>query len=279
LEKTKSRIIILGKNGFIAKSLCNKLKKNNLNFISFSKEKLNLEKKTSVKLLKNIIKPKDKIVFISAIAPVKNTKMLLRNIKILNNVTEALKGKLFNQLIYISSDAVFKDNAKIINENTQKTPMSLHGNMHLIRENVLLNYFGNKLCILRPTLIYGDEDPHNGYGPNKFLRLVSNNKNIQLFGKGEEMRDHVHINDVINVIKFCLTKNYIGNLNIASGKLISFYEIAKLCAKKNRKVSIKYLPRSGPMPHGGYRKININKLKEVFKKIKFNKINRYIFNY
>ena len=40
---------------------------------------------------------KDKIVFISAIAPVKDTEMLLRNIKILNNVSEALKGKLFNQ--------------------------------------------------------------------------------------------------------------------------------------------------------------------------------------
>lgn len=269
----------MGKNGFIAKCLCNKLKKHKINFVSFSKEKLNLEKKTSIQFLKKIVKPRDKIVFISAVAPVKNTEMLLRNIKILHHVTEALKEKLFNQLIYISSDAVFKDDEKIINENTSKTPKSLHGNMHLIRENVLLNYFSNKLCILRPTLIYGADDPHDGYGPNKFLRLVTNNKNIQLFGKGEEMRDHVHIDNVINVIKFCLNKNYIGNLNIASGKLISFYEIAKLCANKNRKVSIKYLPRSGPMPHGGYRKFNINKLKEVIKKIKFNKINRYIFNY
>ena len=148
MAKTKSRIIILGKKGFIAKCLCNKLKKNKFNFISFSKEKLNLEKKTSIKFLRNVVRPKDKIVFISAIAPVKNIQMFLRNIKILNNVTEALKGKLFSQLIYISSDAVFKDNAKIINENTEKTPTTLHGNMHLVRENVLLNYFGNKLCIL-----------------------------------------------------------------------------------------------------------------------------------
>ena len=279
MAKAKSRIIILGKKGFIAKCLCNKLKNNKFNFISFSKEKLNLEKKTSIKFLRNVVRPKDKIVFISAIAPVKNIQMFLRNIKILNNVTEALKGKLFSQLIYISSDAVFKDNAKIINENTEKTPTTLHGNMHLVRENVLLNYFGNKLCILRPTLIYGTEDPHNGYGPNKFLRLVLNDENIELFGKGEEMRDHIHVNDVIDVIKFCLTKNYIGNINIASGKLISFYEIAKLCIKKNRKVKIKFLPRSGPMPHGGYRKFNINKLKKIIKKIKFNKINDYIINY
>ena len=154
MAKIKSKIIILGKNGFIAKNLCNKLKKHKIDFVSFSKEKLNLEKNIS-KIFKKIVKPRDKIVFISAIAPVKNMGMLLRNIKILDNVTEALNGKFFNQLIYISSDAVFKDDAKIINENTEKTPTSLHGNMHLIRENVLINYFGNKLCILRPTLIYG----------------------------------------------------------------------------------------------------------------------------
>ncbi len=279
MVKIKSKIIILGKNGFIAKNLCNKLKKHKINFVSFSKEKLNLEKKTSVKFLKKIVKPGDKIVFISAIAPVKNMEMLLRNIKILDNVTEALNEKLFNQLIYISSDAVFKDDAKVINENTEKTPKSLHGNMHLIRENVLINYFGNKLCILRPTLIYGTGDPHNGYGPNKFLRLVLNNKNIQLFGKGEEMRDHIHIDNVINVIKFCLTKNYIGNLNIASGNLISFYKIAKACIKKNKNSKISFLTRSGPMPHNGYRKFNIKKLKSFINTSKFTNLNEYINNY
>ena len=62
--------------------------------------------------------------------------MLLKNIEILSNVTQSLKNKLFKQLIYISSDAVFKDDARIINE-FRKTPLSLHGNMHLIRENVL----------------------------------------------------------------------------------------------------------------------------------------------
>ena len=279
MAKIKSKIIILGKNGFIAKCLCNKLKKYKINFVSFSKEKLNLEKKTSVKFLKKFIKPKDKIVFISAIAPVKNTEMLSRNIKILNNVSEALKGKLFDQLIYISSDAVFKDDAKIINENTEKTPKSLHGNMHLIRENVLQIFFGNRLCILRPTLIYGMEDPHNGYGPNKFLRLVKNNKNIQLFGNGEEMRDHIHISDVVNVIKLALSKNYIGNINIASGNLTSFYNIAKACIKKNKNSKINFLTRSGPIPHNGYRKFNIKKLKSFINTSKFTKLNEYIKHY
>ena len=47
------------------------------------------------------------------------------------------------------------------------------------------------LAILRPTLIYGAGDPHNGYGPNRFRRLAATGKPIILFGEGEERRDHV----------------------------------------------------------------------------------------
>ena len=48
--------------------------------------------------------------------------------------------------------------------------------MHVIRENYLKSLFLKKLCILRPTLIYGEGDPHNGYGPNKFIRLAKKMK-------------------------------------------------------------------------------------------------------
>ena len=205
--------------------------------------------------------------------------MLLRNIKILSNVNQALKEKLFRQLIYISSDAVFKDDAKIIKETTEKTPLSLHGNMHLLRENVLQSYFRKKLCIIRPTLIYGKKDPHNGYGPNKFLRKIDKNENIELFGRGEERRDHIHIDVVVEVILLCLRRNFLGDLNVASGKLYSFYNIAKACVKKNKNCKIYYLPRVGPMPHNGYRKFNVKKLKSFLKLSKFDKLYNYIKKY
>ena len=169
--------------------------------------------------------------------------------------------------------------AKIINEDTVKTPISMHGNMHLLRENVLKNLFQEKLCILRPTLIYGVEDPHDGYGPNKFLRKIKKNENIELFGKGEEKRDHIHIDDVIKVIKFCLQKNLIGSLNIVSGRIVSFLNIAKTCIKKNKNSKIVFLPRNGPMPHNGYRKFDIKKLKSILNVKKFTDLNNYIKKY
>ena len=61
--------------------------------------------------------------------------------------------------------------------------------MHLTREQILQKRFGQKLCILRPTLIYGKEDNHLGYGPNQFYQKSREGKSITLFGKGEEKRE------------------------------------------------------------------------------------------
>jgi nucleoside-diphosphate-sugar epimerase len=104
------------------------------------------------------------------------------------------------------------------------------------------------LAILRPTLIYGAADPHNGYGPNRFRRLASSGEPIVLFGEGEERRDHVHIDDVAELVVRVLFRRSKGMLNVATGTVHSFRQIAERFSK-----NIKATPRSGPMPHNGYR--------------------------
>ena len=91
--------------------------------------------------------------------------------------------------------------------------------MHLTREKMLTEKFKGKICVVRPTLIYGLGDPHNGYGPNQFNNLINSKKDINLFGKGEELRDHIHIDDVCNIILDIIIKRGVGILNLVSGKV------------------------------------------------------------
>ena len=92
--------------------------------------------------------------------------------------------KKVKKLIYLSSDAVYSDTRKFINEKSDTNPISLHGLMHLTREKMLSKVIQTKnLCIIRPTLIFGKEDPHNGYGPNKFFREINSFGKINLFVK------------------------------------------------------------------------------------------------
>lgn len=190
----------------------------------------------------------------------------------LNNFFNSVNINNISHLTYISSDAVYSDTKEVITEKSETLPKSYHGMMHLIRENLISNYIGsNRLCILRPTLIYGKGDTHGGYGPNLFYKKVKYSETINIFGNGSEKRDHVHINDVIESIYLSSQKNSNGIFNISSGEVITFKEIAKTILKKfNSESDIIHLKRHSPMPHLGFRFISNLKISKELSKRFFN---------
>ena len=274
------RIIIFGSSGIISKNLQKALKQKLIKVITIGRSKIDLKNKNASQILKRKIKNNDAIVFIAAEAPVKNMKMFINNIKILKTVCDGLKDKKINHFVYISSDAVYMDIKKKITEKSVTAPSSLHGLMHITREIVLRSKFEKILCILRPTLIYGMGDTHNGYGPNRFINLAIKNKPISIFGNGEEKRDHIFIEDLIKIIVKCIERKGLGCLNLASGKVHSFKYLATLMINlSNSSSKIIKTKRIGPMPHNGYRPFNIKLLKKNFKEIKISSIDLGIKKY
>jgi|TARA_B110000879_G_C11181591_1_gene518701 nucleoside-diphosphate-sugar epimerase len=276
----KKRIVIIGSSGIISQNLQKKLKEKKLKFVTFGRKDINLKTNKSPKILNKKIKNNDIIIFISAETPAKNMKMFFNNIKICDNVCKALEEKKINKLIYISSDAVYSDTPKKINEKSKTVPDSIHGMMHLMREINLQINFKKKLCILRPTLIYGFGDTHQGYGPNRFINLARKNKDIFLFGKGEERRDHLYIDDLINILFKCIKTNKFGIYNLASGTVNSFNKIAKIAVTLTKsKSKIFNTKRAGLMPHNGYRPFNVAFINKNFQNIELNTIENGIKKY
>ena len=72
--------------------------------------------------------------------------------------------------------------------------------MHRTRELMLAREAKAPLAVLRLTAIYGAGDTHNSYGPNRFLRQALKDGRIPLFGNGEETRDHLHVDDAVDLI-------------------------------------------------------------------------------
>jgi len=128
--------------------------------------------------------------------------------------------------------------------------------MHLARELALAEAAGKAgipFCILRPSAIYGPGDTHNSYGPNRFIRTALNERIIRLFGQGEEMRDHVHIGDVVNLTKLAIGRCSSGVLNLVSGQAISFAELAaRISRMTGGKLSIESLPRTSAVTHRSF---------------------------
>ena len=278
--KKNYKIIILGAGGFISGNVENFLQKSNVRLLSLPRKKIDLKKKQSIKKLLKIVKEKDVIFFAAAEAPVKNENMLLNNLIMAKNMCEVLKKKKPSFFLYLSSDAVYSDTKKKIHEDSLTVPDSLHGIMHLTREKMFENLIKSKLCIVRPTLVYGDGDPHNGYGPNRFIRLIKEKEKISLFGKGEELRDHVWINDVSKAISKLIIKRKTGKFNLVTGKIISFDNIAKQIIKvTGKKSKIFYQKRKGPMPHGGFRAFKNSRFEKIYPKFKFKLFKEVINNF
>ena len=279
--KKPQRILIIGSSGIISENLQEYLQKNSIHFKVIGSSEINLKKKNAHKSLNKKIKKNDVVIFLASEAPCKNATTLINNLNICKSVYDGIDPKIISQLIYISSDAVYSDIKNKINEKSSVNPNNLHGVMHLSREQMLKSKFEKILCTLRPTMIYGKKDTHNGYGPNQFFNLAKKNKNINLFGKGEERRDHVYIDDITKVLIQCIQKKAVGVINLVSGNVYSFkYLATKVIKYSNSKSKLIYKKRNGPMPHNGYRPFNAKLLKIKFSSVRLtnfeNGIRKYL---
>ena len=271
------RIVLFGSNGFVSSSIKKYLKKVKYNFIVLGSKRYDLTNLKNIKKINKILSNDDIILFTSSIAPSKTFQEFNKNITMSLNMIKAIGEKKINKFVYLSSDAVYKDTKSPINEKTEAVPTTLHGLMHVTRERIFSSFFYKKMLVVRPTLIYGENDPHNGYGPNSFIRLAKKNLNIKLFGKGEERRDHININTVVILILDLIKKDKFGVFNLCSGSVISFNNLAKKIIKIiGSKSKIIYIKRVGPMHHLGLRQFDIKKLKKIKFKHEISKIENVI---
>lgn len=249
-----ARVVILGAGGFIGSAIDRRLQQEAVPVIALGRPACDLLVPGADGQLAATLQPDDTLIFVSAKAPVKNAAMLIENLRIAEAVCAALQQRPVGHVLYISSDAVYKDNAGPLSETSCAEPGSLHGVMHLAREVMLRTAHAGPLAILRPTLVHGLDDPHNGYGPNRFRRLAAEGKEIVLFGEGEERRDHVAVEDVAELACRVVLQRSSGVVNATSGETVSFRALAEFCAARfPTRVAVKGSPRSGPMPHDGYR--------------------------
>src|SRR6185312_280642 len=249
-----TRVVILGARGFVGAATERALVARGIPVRALGRGEVDLLAADAATRLAGALRPDDSLVVISARAPVKDVAMLGENVRMMEAVCHALSSMMPQHVVYVSSDAVYRDSAQPLSEDSCAEPASLHGAMHLVREVMLKSTVTAPLAILRPTLIYGARDPHNGYGPNRFRRLAAAGKEIVLFGEGEERRDHVLVDDVADLILRALMHRSRGTLNAATGEVVSFRDIAEQIARLAAPpVAVRSSPRVGPMPHGGYR--------------------------
>lgn len=270
--RAPERVVVMGATGFVGADLARHLREQGVETVALGSADVDLLRPDAAEALRQIVRPGDALVFVSALTPDKGRDIatFMKNLRMGEAVSAALSRAPLSHVVYVSSDTVYDDAANPLRESTRCAPGSFHGLMHLARERMLAFAAQPRqipLFLVRPCLIYGAGDTHNGYGPNRFLRSASQERRIALFGQGEEQRDHIYVKDLSRLIALGLWHRSDGALNGATGRSVSFGDLARFIAGiAPHEVRIEPSPRATPVTH---RHFDITELIRTFPSFRF----------
>ena len=151
------------------------------------------------------------------------------------NVLKSCVKTNVKNLIFSSSAAVYGNSINtLLAENAQLSPLSSYGASKLVAEYNLLAFsklFGLNCISLRLFNVYGNGQSSEAGVIRKFLKNISKDAPIEIFGDGVQSRDFVHVSDVIQAF-YCAIRNIETKrgevYNIGSGTATSINELASL---------------------------------------------------
>lgn len=250
-----ARVVVLGSRGFIGRNLMAHLEDEAIPALAVGSDQLDLTNANAGEQLAGLLHADDAVVMLNAITPDKGRDIdtLMRNLAMARAICVALAKQPVAHVVYVSSDAVYPFTAALVNEDSPAAPIDLYGCMHRTREIMFESAVKAPLAIVRPTLVYGVDDSHNSYGPNRFRRQAAKDVKITLGGEGEETRDHIAVQDIVRLLGLILSHRSAGKLNLATGHSVSFQELARLVASRfDRPIEIAFTPRGAPITHRAF---------------------------
>jgi UDP-glucose 4-epimerase len=154
-------------------------------------------------------------------------------------------------IVFPSSRLVYASNLPSpVSEHAEKAPLSVYGAHKLTAENYMRIYHREhamNTISLRITNPYGpyQRPEQRNYGViNQFIYRAVKGEPITLFGQGEQLRDYVHVNDVVEaLLEAAASRAAIGQtFNVGSGTATSLAELAGLIVSECGSGSVEHIP-------------------------------------
>ena len=235
------KTIIIGKESLLTKHLKLKIK-NSIVFSSRSEEEIyeivdyinNSKKK--INLIMNNFYPSAKI---NQLNNLDYTKFYEQSIVSNARIFSSIDPKKINRIVYSSSSAVYNSIRKdyqFIDTNNK----SLYSSTKIAAENLIYNFCSkNKISflILRIFNMYSNyEDKFSIV--SKISKSLKNKSQIKIFNGGENIRDYIHVKDVVKLYNYFLNKKNLKNSvhDIGIGRGIKLIDIVEYIGRKKLKV-------------------------------------------
>jgi nucleoside-diphosphate-sugar epimerase len=154
------------------------------------------------------------------------------------------------KIVFPSSRLVYgTSSSQPTRESAPAAPLSVYGIHKWAAEQYLLLYqrlYGLRVSILRITNPYGpfQRPEQKQYGVvNWFIHQAMHDRPLTVYGKGAQLRDYIHIDDVVDAFLAAgASPEADGKIfNVGSGRGVSFLEMAELIVRAARRGSIQHV--------------------------------------
>ena len=169
------------------------------------------------------------------------------NVQGTKNVLEAMALNGINNVIFTSSVAVYGMNKPNPNEEFPANPFNHYGKSKWQAEEILRKWYNEKpkernLTIIRPTVVFGEENRGNVYN---LLKQIASGKFLMV-GNGKNKKSMAYVGNVAAFIEYCSKNvkgyqvyNYVDKPDFNMNELIT--QVEKSLGRKMPAVRFPYL--------------------------------------
>jgi len=175
------------------------------------------------------------------------------------------------KFIFTSSAAVYGNPVSLpVKENHQLNPLSPYAASKLSAEKYCQAYsesFESKTTIFRLFNVYGPRQSQSNYSAvaTAFINKAKIGEPPIIFGDGEQTRDFIFVEDVVQLIIRSIQSDASGVFNVGTGSAISINQLAEIVQKTSNGGLLKPVyadPRPGEIIHS---LADVSKMVETFK--------------
>jgi nucleoside-diphosphate-sugar epimerase len=231
-------IVVTGANGMLGRHIVLALKQSGCKVIKLTRNDWDMNNWNKFDNFNTLIKGSDAVIHAGASVPTSlnpfNDKILFDvNIRATLNIAEWSRDNKI-PFVYVSGAIVYGDFQKEADESNELRWNGFggfYGLSKLLAEDLLRREeaLGLELSIIRPSSIYG-----YGLGNDKlissFLKMAKQYGVITINEPVNDCIDFIHAYDVATAIDKIIKYNAWNTFNISSGKCLTIYELAKICA-------------------------------------------------